>query len=128
MSTPGPWAQAGQRVNGPQGVLVAWCGEASSIDVAGGFYAVSKTEAEANARLIAAAPDLLAAVRAAHDYLRCIPEAAAGARRIAAAPDLLAAVRAAHEYLWSIPEPGGDDDAVRITRQCAAALARVEAA
>ena len=97
-ATPGPWAQAGQRVNGPAGVLVAWCGEASSIDVAGGFYAVSKTEAEANARLIAAAPDLLAAVRAAHEYLLCIPE------------------------------PGGDDDAVRITSQCAAALARVEAA
>ena len=45
--SPGPWAQAGQRVNGPHGVLVAWCGEASSIAVAGGFYAVSKTEAEA---------------------------------------------------------------------------------
>ena len=94
--SPGPWAQAGQRVNGPHGVLVAWCGEASSIDVAVGFYAVSKTEAEANARLIAAAPDLLAAVRAAHDYLSCIPESAAG----------------------------GDDDAVRIARQCDAALAR----
>jgi len=41
-------------------------------------------------------------------------------------PDLLAAVRSARDYLSCIPESaaGGDDDAVRIARQCDAALAR----
>ncbi len=52
----------------------------------------------ANAQLIAAAPDLLAALKECADYLSCIPESAAG----------------------------GDDDAVRLQRMAMTAIKRAE--
>lgn len=58
--------------------------------------ATSIGEATANARLISAAPEMLAALIAARDYLSCIPESAAG----------------------------DDDDAMRLCRDAGAAIAK----
>ena len=52
------------------------------------------------------------------------------AKRIAGAPDLEAALRLCRDYLSCIPESaaGGDDEAVYLTRIANEALAKVEAA
>ena len=65
--TPGPWALAGEaahgaEVRGPSGISVAWCGMASVHGDTGSHY-IGAPEAAANARLIAAAPDLVKALR-----------------------------------------------------------------
>lgn len=62
--TRGPWTVRsveahGSTVQGPFGVAVAWCGVGSASD-ASGWYAITTREAQANAHLIAAAPDLAA--------------------------------------------------------------------
>jgi hypothetical protein len=57
--TPGPWVTRGQTVMGEYGVQVAWCGEATTCS-ADYVYSIDHEEAEHNARLIAAAPDMLA--------------------------------------------------------------------
>lgn len=53
-------------------------------------------------------------------------EQTANARLVAAAPDLLDALQAAFEYLDMIPESaaGGCDEAVRIARKARAAIAK----
>ena len=61
--TPGPWgttqATGGQTVSGPLGVSIAWCGANASFGYGETSYVISEAEARANARLIAAAPELL---------------------------------------------------------------------
>ena len=59
--TPGPWVASGQSVSAPesQGVSVGWCGTAGASGPDGSYY-ISREEAEANAALIARAPELLA--------------------------------------------------------------------
>ena len=64
--TPGPWeakapVEHGAHVYGPHGVTVAWCGTNSTFKRAG-YYSISMEESGANARLIAAAPELLEAL------------------------------------------------------------------
>ena len=59
--TPGPWRAKGQEVKGVMGVGVAFCGE-SSTHGSDGSYRVGPKEAESNARLTAAAPELLEAL------------------------------------------------------------------
>ena len=68
--TQGPWriqweATHGAAVYAPQavGVGVAWCG-VNTIATADGSYSINGEEAAANARLIAAAPCLLDALKA----------------------------------------------------------------
>ena len=61
--TPGPWVAGSKEVRGPLDVKIAWCGD-NGIYGRDGSYVISVEEAEANARLCAAAPDLLDALRA----------------------------------------------------------------
>jgi len=69
--TPGPWkvGASGHWISAPEcgGIGVASAGRAVTIG-GGSSYVISNTEAEANARLIAAAPDLLAALEKAQEY------------------------------------------------------------
>lgn len=56
-------------------------------------------------------------------------EAEANCRLIAAAPDLLASLRECCDYLsWGIPESavGGDDEAIRLTRRASEAIRKAE--
>lgn len=69
-ATQGPWriqweATHGAAVYAPQaaGVGVAWCG-GNTIVTTDGSYSINAEEAAANARLIAAAPSLLDALKA----------------------------------------------------------------
>jgi hypothetical protein len=64
--TPGPWAVYPKKWTGAEvrsrsryGVSVAWCGTNSARHV-DGSHSISSDEAEANARLIAAAPEMFA--------------------------------------------------------------------
>jgi hypothetical protein len=67
--TPGPW-ELRQSVRGYWFIDCEQGGES---------YTLTALECnEADARLMAAAPDLLAALQECVDYLDCIPEAAAG--------------------------------------------------
>lgn len=91
--TPGPWTARTQRVM--RAVTIEAAGRIPICVTTG---SVSKAEHEANARLIAAAPELHNLARAARDYLSGIPETAAG----------------------------GDDEAVKLTRDLSALLARIE--
>lgn len=64
--TPGPWSirevsKHGTSVDGFVGVGVAWCGANTTVGNKGA-HSISESEAEANARLIAAAPELLDAL------------------------------------------------------------------
>jgi len=59
--TPGPWFANGQRVGTTIGACVAFCGESSSHGVDGN-QSITKEECKTNARLIAAAPELLEAL------------------------------------------------------------------
>ena len=61
--TPGPWAVSGREINGPidTGVIVARIPE-------WGILADAPDPGRANARLIAAAPDLLAALEAVAEF------------------------------------------------------------
>ena len=80
--TPGPWTMDSERnggypVRGANDLLVAWCSVATS---SSGLN-VTLAQAEANARLIAQAPDLLRqrdelleALRGAVGLLRCVSE------------------------------------------------------
>lgn len=72
--TPGPWRVSetlphGSNVRGAHGVQVAWCGTNSTYGRNGGHY-ITDDEAANNARLIAAAPELLAAAQNALHYMR----------------------------------------------------------
>lgn len=61
--TPGPWTMHPRFADGAEVrslAQVAWCGSACEISKSGGQI-IDAAEARANARLIAAAPDLLAA-------------------------------------------------------------------
>lgn len=65
--TPGPCAAKdamshGTTVVGPNGVSIAWCSTAATY-VRDGSYCIRTAEAAANARLIAAAPTMLTALR-----------------------------------------------------------------
>lgn len=51
----------GTVVTGPRGVSVAWCGCGSVYD-SDGSYSISQAEAHANAKLYAAAPELVEAL------------------------------------------------------------------
>lgn len=69
--TPGPWrvehnTQHGASVRGIHGITVAWCGTASAW-ATDGSHTIRQDEARANARLVAAAPEMLAALRAVMD-------------------------------------------------------------
>jgi len=66
--TPGPWSVKSKTERqsvgaGVTNVTVAWCGEASSSGEVGSYF-VDRDECEANACLIAASPDMLAALKA----------------------------------------------------------------
>lgn len=67
--TKGPWslfpAPRGVAIDGPCGVTIAWCGANASFGE--NSYKISVDEALANARLIAAAPDLLEALTIIRD-------------------------------------------------------------
>ena len=67
--TPGPWTVDGNEIFGPQdsGVIVARLPE-------WGILADGPDPAAHNARLIAAAPDLLEALQYALERFECIPE------------------------------------------------------
>ncbi len=70
--TAGPWVAGSKEVRGPLDVKIAWCGD-NGIYGRDGSYVISIEEAEANARLCAAAPDLLEALRdmaAGWEYIR----------------------------------------------------------
>lgn len=68
--TPGPWAMpdSGQGRISKVGANGGWGGMIATADC--GDYARSRAEGLANARLIAAAPDLLELLREAADYTR----------------------------------------------------------
>lgn len=69
--TPGPWTVNPHFNHGAEVrslASVAWCSVASTHG-ASGSQVIDVAEARANARLIAAAPDLLEALEAAHGYL-----------------------------------------------------------
>lgn len=59
--TLGPWEAVGCEVIAPLSVPVAWCGE-NVISAGKYYYRVSESEAESNARLCAAAPDMYEAL------------------------------------------------------------------
>lgn len=66
--TPGPWnaksaESHGTSVTGPSGISIAWSSTSMTVGKEGS-YSIGYQEAAANARLIAAAPDLLAALKA----------------------------------------------------------------
>lgn len=61
--TPGPWKRRGNTVSGPFGVTVVHCMD-NGVWGEKGCHSITKTEANANARLIAAAPELLEALEA----------------------------------------------------------------
>ncbi|MDE2107144.1 MAG: hypothetical protein KGL39_58605 [Patescibacteria group bacterium] len=58
--SPGPWTY-----DGPPDNIIVWCGPDHRV----AFIMTSDGPAEANARLIAAAPDLLASLKRAHEML-----------------------------------------------------------
>lgn len=66
--TPGPWIAEESQGHGvsvssePVDISVAWCGTNLMVGM-GGVYKITPEEAEANARLIAAAPELLYALK-----------------------------------------------------------------
>ena len=70
--TPGPWNFAKSDIDGRYSIYgngpLAYCGDTGAVDGDG----------EANARLIAAAPDLLAALQTAENALRYSAQEAAG--------------------------------------------------
>ena len=73
-ATPGPWAAEGQRVSAI--AYVAFCGDGWAFAGDGTKQVISHERAEANARLVALAPELAArvveleaALSLAHDYL-----------------------------------------------------------
>ena len=68
--TPGPWVAAGPAVKAPKamGLPVAQCLKAATAS-ASGRAVISEEEAAANARLIAAAPDMLVALVDAEEAL-----------------------------------------------------------
>ena len=76
--TPGPWIQVrdGRSVCAPSflGVSVAFCGDCTVVSKEG-KYSISKDEAQANARLVAAAPDLLEALLWLADWSETDPNA-----------------------------------------------------
>ena len=69
--TPGPWSASTQGPNDPW-VIIAGCGPAFVASVEDDGALITRVEANANARLIAAAPDLLAALEDAEFLLRMI--------------------------------------------------------
>lgn len=72
--TPGPWAAKNHRVESM--ALVAYCGVNSAASATRSQY-ITEPEAKANARLIAAAPDLYEALAAAEEFIAaCAGEAA----------------------------------------------------
>ncbi|MDU9398074.1 hypothetical protein [Pseudomonas sp. zfem003] len=64
--TPGPWKRRENTVSGPFGVTVVHCMD-NGVWGEKGCHSITKTEATANARLIAAAPELLEALQDAAD-------------------------------------------------------------
>ena len=64
--TPGPWILNSEKSS-------VWKGERIIAAIT-----LGRPKTGADARLIAAAPELLAELRAARDYLSCIPESTAG--------------------------------------------------
>jgi hypothetical protein len=74
--TPGPWA-----IDWNVSRLDVFSADAATLVATirrSALSAAIDDAAKADARLIAAAPELLAELRAARDYLSCIPESAAG--------------------------------------------------
>ena len=67
--TPGPWRTNGFQIEGPNMGLVIATATSPRI----GWAPKTKEEGLANARLIAAAPDLLAAAKAALDFIHALP-------------------------------------------------------
>ncbi len=59
--TPGPWEARDQSVTGPRGVSIAYCGQ-SMVAGLDGSYCIDLEESRLNAKLVAAAPDMLAAL------------------------------------------------------------------
>lgn len=71
--TKGPWFAGdeqfhGTEVTGPFGIILAWCGQAT-ITTRDGYYSIESCEANANARLIAAAPELLEALMLCREHM-----------------------------------------------------------
>ncbi len=75
--TPGPWF-AGEIQSATGYMTRAVYGPGGREFLAEAIYTGNSDETDANTYLIAAAPDLLAALQASRDYLSCIPESAAG--------------------------------------------------
>lgn len=74
--TPGPWKSGDKRPHGTsvrhRSLTVAWCG-ANGVYGRAWSYTISPAEAKANARLIAAAPNLLEFAKDVHAYLDALP-------------------------------------------------------
>lgn len=89
--TPGPWFMS--TTFGQQGLIGPK--DYSPVASVTGYYTLHG-QTEANARLIAAAPELLNILRKCRDYLSCIPESSAG----------------------------GDDDAVMLAQEASSVIAK----
>lgn len=69
--TPGPWAVQGQwAVETPRGTMLAECIEAPRIGIIGAWVGYGEEGRTDNARLAAAAPDLLAELQEAERVIR----------------------------------------------------------
>jgi hypothetical protein len=73
--TPGPWRVARQN---PSPTTGEWMIAGGKPGYLAEIRDCGSGDVTANARLVAAAPELLAALQQCADYLDCIPEAAAG--------------------------------------------------
>lgn len=89
--TPGPWIHTGNTIYAASDTAIAH-------PIATVKCGPSMPNCMDNAKMLAAAPGLYAALRACAEYLACIPETAAG----------------------------GDDEALLLTRMALATLAKVE--
>jgi hypothetical protein len=93
-----------------------------------GPWALDCAEEDAYYRCIMAQQKIVARVMLRGIMGNKLDYAEANARLIAAAPEIYDALRDVFEYLDAIPESaaGGDDEAVNLARKCRAAIAKAD--